>query len=45
MSNPMSNPKPPTDNKTWLDKFERSFDNLLRFAWLIFIIKIVFRGY
>jgi hypothetical protein len=37
----------PRENKepTWLDRYERAFDNLLRVAWLIFIIKIVVAGY
>jgi hypothetical protein len=30
---------------SWLDRYERCFDNLLRIAWLVFIIKIVFYGY
>ena len=35
------------DNKTptKLDIAERIFDNVLRLAWLVFIIKIVFYGY
>jgi hypothetical protein len=32
-------------NKTWLDTAERIFDNVLRIAWLIFIVKIVLSGY
>lgn len=30
---------------TKLDTYERIFDNVLRVAWLIFIIKIVVIGY
>jgi len=41
----MNNIKSSPEGKTWLDRFERAFDNLLRVAWLVFIIKIVFRGY
>ena len=41
----MNNLKPLGNNKSWLDRYERIFDNVLRVAWLVFIIKIVFRGY
>jgi len=37
--------KSETKKLTWLDKYERAFDNVLRVAWLIFIIKIIFFGY
>jgi len=32
-------------SKTWLDKYERVVDNILRILWIAFIIKIVFYGY
>lgn len=37
----------PTNNQknTWLDKYERVVDNILRILWIAFIIKIVFYGY
>ena len=44
----MDNKKPTNmDDKTptKLDIAERIFDNVLRLAWLVFIIKIVFYGY
>ena len=34
-----------TKTPTKLDIAERIFDNVLRLAWLVFIIKIVFYGY
>ena len=44
----MDNKKPTNmddKNPTKLDIAERIFDNVLRLAWLVFIIKIVFYGY
>lgn len=44
MNNPTNNLKQSNEH-TWLDRYERTFDNVLRVAWLVFIIKIVFWGY
>jgi len=44
----MDNKKPTNmddKNPTKLDIAERILDNVLRLAWLVFIIKIVFYGY
>lgn len=37
--------KPASQNKTWLDHFERWFDIALRFGWVLFIYVVVTGNY
>ena len=41
----MNSQPTPNHTNTWLDKYERVVDNVLRILWIAFIIKIVFYGY